>query len=59
MHFGALENTKERNRGTNASVGPKETKQSYAFTSEKRKQNHQKVYSVNIPFSKYDKPGSA
>ena len=37
IRFGGLENTKDRKRDLNTSIGPKETKQSYAFTSEKRK----------------------
>ena len=51
-------------RKMSTNVGPKETKQSYAFTSAKRIQHQEKVYSVNIPFAKYPggtptKPGSA
>lgn len=49
-------------RQLSTNIGPTETKQSYAFTSAKRNQHKQKVYSVNIPFSKYTtptKPGSA
>ena len=67
IHFGGIENTMHRKRGKSTNIGPTETKQSYAFTSEKRKKHQQEVYSVNIPFSKYPgqsankltKPGSA
>lgn len=52
-------------RDNGSSIGPTETKQSYAYTSQKRNEQRQKVYSVNIPFSKYNngpqspKPASA
>lgn len=53
-------------RDNGSSIGPTETKQIYAYTSQKRNEQRQKTYSVNIPFSKYSsalgsphKPASA
>jgi len=41
-----------RTRDKNAKIGPNETRNTYQFTSKKRNINREKVYSVNIPFSK-------
>ena len=48
-----------RLRDTATNIGPSETKATYQSTSNYRNVNRQKVYSVNIPFSSPNKPGSA
>ena len=41
-----------RTRDITSKIGPSETSSTYAYTSNKRSQNRQKVYDVNLPFSK-------
>ena len=60
--FGEEKTPQHRMRETSQNIGAVETKQAYDYTSERRNAHKQKVYSVNIPFSKYavaSKPGSA
>ena len=55
--FGFDKDVTHRLRDNSSNIGPAETRTSYQATSNYRNFNRQKVYSVNIPFSKY--PGAA
>ena len=62
MVLGQDQNAGHRMRSNNSNIGPQETIKAYNSVTAKRKVNQSKVYSVNIPFSKYsspNKPGSA
>ena len=45
-----------RQRDLNTKIGPNETRSSFNYTTQKRNEARNKVYSVNIPFSKYGSP---
>ena len=52
IEFGVELTNEHRQRDLQKNIGPNETSKAYQYTSARRKVNQDKVYNVNIPFSK-------